>query len=260
MPHKSKNRHERLVKSIEVYANDVKVSWTSGRGSKRRREESRGKIDKLSEESLRRLAFVASNTAIEFTAMITLTYPAEFPGTGKTVKTHLNRFLAWLRSRGIKSYLWFLEFQRRGAPHVHLLIDGWIDKDAVARRWYAAVGSGDEKHLRAGTRTERIRERRGGAHYAVKYAAKAEQKRVPAGFRDVGRFWGHSRDVRPEPIGRLETDGYMTPDELIEILGSWSWKYKLREVPLSTLYNASVPLAEAAVRRTLDKHAIIVSD
>lgn len=43
----------------------------------------------------------------------------------------------------------------------------------------------------AGTRIERLRGGREGAiGYATKYAAKLEQKEVPAGYESVGRFWG----------------------------------------------------------------------
>lgn len=168
----------------------------------------RGNITMLSKKSRQRLAFVANNTRIVFRSMITLTYPKEYPTDGKTVKAHLHTFLVWARRRfASPSYLWFLEFQKRGAPHIHILLDypmpqeeTWrylLYKD-VSKKWYRTVGSGDLNHLKAGTRCERIRKPDGAARYCLKYAYKTKQKCVPVGFRDVGRFWGCSRDVPPE--------------------------------------------------------------
>jgi hypothetical protein len=65
-----------------------------------------------------------------------------------------------------------------------------VNKTAVAEAWYAIVGSGDVRHLWAGTRTEALRNPRSVGGYAAKYAAKRLQKEVPDGFTDVGRFWG----------------------------------------------------------------------
>ena len=42
---------------------------------------------------------------------------------------------------------------------------------------------------------ELIRSPDGAARYALKYATKPYQKKVPEDFQDVGRFWGCSRDI-----------------------------------------------------------------
>lgn len=162
----------------------------------------------LSKKSRRRLAFVVNNTNVVFRTMITLTYPKEFPCDGKDVKKHLNAFLVWCRRRFARpSYVWFLEFQKRGAPHIHVLLDWPMPQTKAARclmygevsqKWYAIVGSADPRHLRAGTRCEHIRKVDGAARYCLKYCYKMKQKCVPQAFRNVGRFWGCSRDVPPK--------------------------------------------------------------
>lgn len=141
--------------------------------------------------------------------MITLTYPADWVTVcpdGAKAKKHLEAFrkrlTRYLAKRDIEfNCLWFLEFQSRGAPHFHLLIWGEGLKDRmniknlrshVSRGWASIVNHPDkneyQKHLKAGTRVEKVRKEHFG--YAMKYAAKPEQKEVPEGFQDVGRFWG----------------------------------------------------------------------
>lgn len=229
------------VRAITVYRSDVVVKYAPTRELERLPGE-REEVRELSPRSRARLAFVAANTAVEFRGMITLTYPAVFPEDGREVKRQLNRFLSWLRSRspGLE-YLWFLEFQRRGAPHVHILTSADLSqlREDVSARWYAAVGSEDERHLRAGTRCERIRKPGGGARYAVKYAAKMRQKRLPEGYVNPGRWWGHSRGVKPEPLGHMPVAAYL--DTVRELLSKWPGWERLEHLdrPVSCLYNAS---------------------
>ena len=65
----------------------------------------------------------------------------------------------------------------------------------LAERWYNIVGSGDEKHLRAGTGIEFIKSKDQLYGYLSNYVKKLDQKTPPAGFENVGRFWGASRSI-----------------------------------------------------------------
>jgi len=219
---------------IEVYKNDTMVKFANA-GQPANEPPARGSIKQLSYKSRRRLAFTALNANADFTTMLTLTYPAVYPGTGKTVKRHLNAFLTALRRvfNPVK-YLWFLEFQKRGAPHVHILIDHEIIEMEPCRiwasqTWYSIVDSQDKKHLGAGINWRRVTHKNGAAHYAVKYSMKPYQKWVPAGFQDVGRFWGTSRGVKPVKIGTLDIVGW-TEQEIKDIYAGWE--------PINSLHNA----------------------
>jgi hypothetical protein len=146
----------------------------------------------LSDESRRRLIFAARNAPESISHLLTLTYPKEFPTDGKVVKEHWRQFRLSLRNRSVGG-LWWLEFQRRGAPHFHVAVNAALDKEWVSRRWFDVVGSGDPKHLNAGTRCELLREKHALASYVGKLvgeAIKRDQKVVPAEYRNVGRFWG----------------------------------------------------------------------
>lgn len=133
---------------------------------------------------------------------LTLTYPDEFPITWEVWKAHR---VAW-EKRLYRQFpgacmVWKLELKRRLsgrnagsiAPHYHAFLWGvpmhpevqaWI-----SRTWYEVVGSGDERHLEAGTRYEVIRTWRGVMSYASKYLGK-ESCDDSGGEWHVGRWWG----------------------------------------------------------------------
>ena len=56
----------------------------------------------------------------------------------------------------------------------------------VPSAWYKSVRSGDIKHLRAGTRVERVRSWRGVMAYASKYMGKIEA--LPDSWASLGDF------------------------------------------------------------------------
>jgi len=228
--------------SIDVFRNDVIVHRQPVRGQGTIVEytpEKRGSVTEFTSDSRARLAFVAANTDVCFKTMVTLTYPAIYPTDGKKVKTHLRAFLQWSRRRwGKPSYLWFLEFQKRGAPHIHIMLSctrARADVPAVAEAWYHIVESGDHKHLLAGTRTEAVRAQDGRAWYALKYATKMYQKVVPLEYSNVGRLWGHSRDVAPSIVATTAIDDV----SLREILATWRWAPDRDHPIYHTLYGAS---------------------
>ena len=191
----------------------------------------RGKISELSDGARSRLADRAVSLTEEgYTpdVMITLTSPANWEALyvatvdgesicgGRVFKEHLKAFRKRLErffarhSLGKLSALWFLEFQKRGAPHVHLILFGATLPEPVrrslrnwaGRAWSSIVGNPDAfelgKHRRAGTQVARMRAKHFG--YAVKYATKTEQKTVPDEFEDVGRFWGVWNYDTPAPV------------------------------------------------------------
>ena len=256
------------VVGIEVYKNDVVVVRAPGRSNSV--ENTRSEVKEFSRASRQRLAFIAANSDVVFTSLCTLTYPREFPNDGARVKRDLQTFLKALRRKvPALEFLWFLEFQRRGAPHVHVLIRGArVHKPMqrwVSETWYRICGTGDARHLRAGTRLERVRKPNGARNYAVKYAHKMRQKCVPEGYRNVGRFWGCTKSVRPVVRGSFAC----TNDDLIGALEAGGWdRMNGDAVRFKTLYGASAALTrwvngsilelstskqKGAIRRTTQK-------
>ncbi len=176
---------------------------TVGRGG------ARGKVKEFSGGSRRRLmrllASINRLRLISLPVFVTLTYPGAWSDDAASWKRDLEVWLNRLRRRAPEaSAVWRLEFQRRGAPHFHLLVFGVAElpKDWVARSWFEVVGSRDMAHLAAGTRVERVRSWRGVMSYAAKYMGKRGS--APSG-EPVGRFWGvHNRQGLPIDIVEAE--------------------------------------------------------
>lgn len=159
---------------------------------------------------------------------------------GPSVKAHMKA----LRKRLVRAWgenadqaLWKLEFQRRGAPHLHLFLmipegrttqtrpDGSVRRETfvrwLSRSWAEIVGHPDAEvqaaHRRAGTGGDyseglRAKDPQRLAIYFSKHSAatigsrKEYQHEVPEAFATVGRFWGFWRlepvtatvDVQPD--------------------------------------------------------------
>lgn len=163
----------------------------------------RGKIDHFSKKSGLRLKHQVRNASMEIKSQFLLTYPDQFPTTGKIVKNHLDRlFRALRKAYGAANFgfEWVLEFQKREAPHFHLFLT-WPPSNELrrflAKKWNGIVKGGKD-HLFVHLRPRNfIKWDMGKGNYVMKYAQKMEQKDVPAGFEEVGRFWGYSRNMKP---------------------------------------------------------------
>lgn len=172
--------------------------------------------------------------------MVTLTYPGDWQvvaPTGKAVKAHLRAFqLRWKRALGTPIVgLWKLEFQRRGAPHFHLLLsvpalmpDGSPFTSWLSSTWASIVGAPDPaeyaRHLVAGTAvdfgtTSRMDDHKRIAVYFLKHAGKGSgskeyQHVVPQLWQSEeaspGRFWGFWGLERPVVNVDVDVLDFMT--------------------------------------------------
>lgn len=156
----------------------------------------RGKVLGFSAKSqmnLRRHLARIEDRVFASSMLMCLTYPAEFPEpeSSSVYKRHLDTFAKALSRKGWSGF-WVLEFQKRGAPHFHLVVfaPGENISDVrkwVSRRWFEIVGSGDSKHLQAGTNVEYPRNAQKARGYVAKYCSKGTQTQDETW---VGRYWG----------------------------------------------------------------------
>ena len=158
----------------------------------------------------------------------TLTYPALYAQDWRIWKRDLDTFFKRLDRKypELVGCCWRVEFQRRGAPHFHLIMvcsKGCENlarfRRQIAEMWCEIVADGykmsggdmatyapeKEKHLRAGTGVEAVQGRKQLMAYVSKYLAKVDQANAP---EEWGRSWGF-RNIN----GQLD----FSPVEVIEI-------------------------------------------
>lgn len=160
--------------------------WPASRGI-------RGKVQRFSAASRRRLLDMLHQIHRDkMPAMLTLTFPADFPSTTQA-KRFLRTFFREMdrTSCGRWAAVWKMEPQERGAPHFHLLVWGvrncvWFARWA-AMVWYRIVGSGNPDHLEHGAHVRPVRSWQGVISYAAKYMGKSVEA---AQWDEPGRFWG----------------------------------------------------------------------
>lgn len=196
----------------------------------------RGRIEDYSFKSrqrcMRKIAMIDQREA-GLPVFLTLTYPGEYSKEWQRWKRDIDAFhKALVRKWGDVWGPWKLEFQKRGAPHFHYLLwegpkikatqayskqlgrvliyaDPCDEQNQavfnwISETWYRIVGSGDQKHLAAGTRIEPIHSWQGVTHYTSKYLAKTgEREFAPSGY--AGRFWGIIRAAKWK-VNKFEKD------------------------------------------------------
>lgn len=169
----------------------------------------RGTIKEFSYKSRLRLMRVLARVrrSALLPLFITLTYPNLFPEDPQVWKRDLDNWVARLqRMFPGAGLVWRLEIVPRKsgsnkgklAPHFHLLVWGveltpWF-KYWLSRTWYQVVGSGDPRHLKAGTRVELIRSQRHMIGYLSKVLGRVMMgemaKETQAIAARIGRWWG----------------------------------------------------------------------
>ena len=197
----------RHVSEITIGSQDVFVTNTIRGGREQVGGGIRGKITEWSKQSRSRCERHIRNVEEgSIRAFLTLTYPAEYSNDGLMIKRHLKAMVKRLKRMGVADGIWFLEFQKRGAPHFHCFLSQWPRSgvDGVAHAWYEVVGSDNPDHLawHLGKLSGRpclewMRKPHAASYYASKYAVKSEQKTVPELYQNVGRFWGYWGDLKP---------------------------------------------------------------
>lgn len=176
----------------------------------------RGVITVFTRKARQRLLRVIASIDVKRAGLptfLTLTYPGEYSLDWRVWKRDLDRMATKIRRRWSGSWgLWRLEFQKRGAPHFHFLLwDGPVVEDVmkvwsnkkrprpgwvfigdrknknnqelfkwVSDSWFDVVGSGDERHRKAGSRIEPIQTWNGVVYYVSKYIAKTDENNGPS--------------------------------------------------------------------------------
>ena len=234
-------------------------------------------IQMLTQKSLNLLIATVQATKVNFKTIMTLTYPKLYPSDGKVIKKALNGVITNLKNKGSFEYLWWLEFQERGAPHIHMvtthdgitpamrisLAEWWVGRIAKSG-WFEdqcileGIVTGTcqyrimQNHIKNAYRVawhkktwEMIRVWDGARRYVTKYAQKPQQKEVPEKYSNVGRFWGCSKGVKLGRGKETKTD----EDTLRDFLSSAGHPSGKAEVVPKYLYGVN----STKDRQELDK-------
>jgi hypothetical protein len=166
----------------------------------------RGEIEVFSAGSRYRLFRLLHQLSFEKITFITLTYPDEFPADAKVYKANLKEFhrkfeIAYPGVQGV----WRLEFQKRGAPHFHIMFLDWQPEDdgLVEWIWKATCHTWDMAHELLGVNTRIVTDNSQQAliaFYLAKYIAKIDERRLKEDGRKCGRWWGKWNICDPAPM------------------------------------------------------------
>lgn len=229
---------------LSIYEQDVVVKTRCVDHCKAKVRGKRGKIKALSPDARRRFKLHLRNIREgSLNLFVTLTYGADYPVDGTIVKQHLKSMRQWLLKQGVAQGVWFLEFQKRGAPHFHFFVQGnhtltsakvanaWARRlkkylpDSNARDKLISVHRGNVKNGRPCV--EFVRKPNALSYYGTKYATKAHQKEVPDNYQNVGRFWGYWGDAKPE-VQTIVGRGYESVMRLRYLLKDWRYRWKMQ--------------------------------
>jgi hypothetical protein len=141
---------------------------------------------------------------------VTLTYHKHWPADPEGWQSHIK---AWRkrveRKHGPLAAVWVKEFQKRGAPHFHLVVfcDHAPMQDPTHQllntmwaAWHEIAGCNSHWHMLYGFRADVPRRWRGVMSYASKYISKDDQHQYVTEDGEMlptGRMWGV---WRPEAI------------------------------------------------------------
>lgn len=170
----------------------------------------RGPVCGFSPSSSRRLKLklMRLNTQACELSFVTLTWHNFWHQDWREWKKARRRFEARLKYYfpGWLGHVWRLEFQKRGAPHFHLLIGWKIGKRPqeewltrwIAQVWNDCIGAvGDRDHLKHGAKCINVQESKGGLGAILGYLCKEMGKSDQAHLRGengellpTGRTWG----------------------------------------------------------------------
>jgi hypothetical protein len=157
-----------------------------------------------------RIAREGCDRSAERVRLLTITCPAESPAISwEQLGARWNRMNQALKrylGRPL-SYFGAVELQRRGNPHLHLLLrdSGYIPKaDVHAAGFRAGFGFSDIRQIKPGP----------AVGYITKYITKASGQRFPKGTRRIRR----SRDWLPRPVAGKWG-------------GGWEWRLPERSNP-----------------------------
>ncbi len=198
---------------------------------------------------LRLMKFLASLpfSDLGVSYFVTLTYHNSWPDSQHLVKRDLHDFFIYLlRLYPHLSYIWKLEYQKRGAPHFHLVlfVPDEVDKKFsyklkrdIAFLWLRFNHCGCYWCQQHAVKVQRIQSFKRLSFYVSKYMAKEDWTERPEG---TGRFWGRSKNLYARARVKAMVDVhtfYEIREKLLKVLRQRRSKYNYYIETLDNKFN-----------------------
>lgn len=179
---------------------------------RRQAQRKRGVIENWTYPARRRTNIALRNGMSKMQVEFVLTMPGENPcKDGKKIKKCLDKLESEFRKREI-NWFWIQEWQKRDAWHGHVCLSKWIIESWLRQTWSRIVleihpgisekgkkdfemfclGGYRDNNGKPRPQVRRIEQKKFYAMYLRKYMGKDENKVVPEGFINPGRFSGWS--------------------------------------------------------------------
>jgi hypothetical protein len=210
-----------------IYSNDIKIMPFSPPTQKSKTSVIRIKrvknIQSFNNRSVSNLLHICRNSGHKIKSSFCLTYHNNYPSYGRILKKHLHSFLVMLHELHKFQYIWVLEFQERGAPHFHFFVDVSSKNkkfhEDFAKIWNSITKESELHYaFHMSSRNFFPWNMITGTYLSKVYMAKSNQKDVPENFKNVGRFWGCSRSMKPVAVIISSVDDKINIDKTIRPL------------------------------------------
>jgi len=165
---------------------------------------------------------------------VTLTFHNEIPNSQSTMKKIIDKFNKRLhRVNFFLDYVWKLEYQKRGAPHLHYLLLfpkrlSYKSRTQLAsiiqRAWIECVGDNDELFKRLSVNIRQVGNNNKTVNYLMKYIDKLDDETHE---HNLGRFWAISKGLIQNPLRVINCDEHFFENFRQILLFYIKDKYKL---------------------------------
>lgn len=220
----------------EFYGEDINDKENIDLGSDDDEIVTRGEIKDFSRASQARLIKAVSIWDPAGTLLIiTLTYPAKWP-SGERCQADFKAFRQrLLEKRPDWSGCWKLEYQTRGAPHYHLIIDSNVDRINLKneRRFINSTWKKARRsNVPARTQCDLARNKNKAKYYLTKevgktvQCSKSWQEKIEKDIDHVGRFWGW---MNRNKLNKSATQ-YFVPSYMAETIRAKIQEISLRDM------------------------------
>ena len=174
------------------------------------------KIKTFSENSRRNLSKHLCKIRFDYYKerwFVTLTFHNQIPNSQIALKKIIDKFNKRINRRNLFiDFVWKLEYQKRGAPHLHylLLFPGRVSYNerthlagSIRNAWIECVGDNDELFKRLSVDIRQVGNNNKTVSYLMKYLDKLDDEEHE---HNLGRFWAVSSGLVQDPLRIIKCD------------------------------------------------------